>query len=104
MKGDGRLRSREAPVLPHDDAATALARRPGPANDRACAFVVDHDLEQALKLLRSQLGRANILREVRDRSAYQPPSARRRLKSRRARGRASKAARRRTEAETTLGE
>ena len=101
MKGDGRLRSREAPVSSHDDATTA--RRPGPANDRACVFVVDRDLERALKVLKSQIGRANILREVRDRSAYQSPSAWRRLKSRRARARAARAGRRRTEAET-LGE
>ena len=51
------------------------------------------DLGRALKSLKRQVESAGVLRELRDRAAYRPPSVRRRTKARRARKRAARVAR-----------
>jgi small subunit ribosomal protein S21 len=78
MKGDGRK------------AREVIARRVTIVDGAAVVLEPGQPIDSALKKLARHVQRAGILRELKRREHYIPPSATRRVKSRRARKRAAK--------------
>jgi small subunit ribosomal protein S21 len=85
------------------DARTRTART-GRISDIACVHVADGDVDRAIRAFKKQTERAGILRELKLREHFRPPSARRRAKSLRARKRDAKAAARRARTFTPQSE